>query len=96
MAVQQAASVRFVQDQAVVEVPGPKRSFQGACEARSGNPGYVAGLPLLLAPCVTVADGRCEQYGDRQPALVPGIGAGGSCVLSGNGTAGREVRVRGV
>eukprot|EP00435_Cladocopium_sp_Y103_P025790 s1596_g6.t1 len=73
--VQQGGSIHFLQDQ----------SGSQLVEARSGNPGYITGLPLLVADC-TLVDGSCN-YGGRRDATVPGILPGGKCALLNASTA---------
>jgi len=68
--VEQGGSVYFQQDQ----------SGSLPIEARSGNPGYIIGLPLLVADC-TLVDGSCDSFTPRQDATVPGILPGGTCAL---------------
>lgn len=80
--VQQGGSVHFLQDQ----------SGSQLVEARSGNPGYITGLPLLVADC-TLVDGSCN-YGGRRDATVPGILPGGKCALLNASTADtQEVKI---
>eukprot|EP00930_Biecheleria_cincta_P001527 TRINITY_DN102664_c0_g1_i1.p1 TRINITY_DN102664_c0_g1~~TRINITY_DN102664_c0_g1_i1.p1 ORF type:complete len:546 (-),score=92.41 TRINITY_DN102664_c0_g1_i1:1-1638(-) len=53
--------------------------------ARSGNPGYIVGLPLLVARCLAFEEGdaRCASFGPQVQAVVPGILPGGLCKLRG-------------
>mmetsp|Transcript_77536 Transcript_77536/g.185969 ORF Transcript_77536/g.185969 Transcript_77536/m.185969 type:complete len:618 (-) Transcript_77536:90-1943(-) len=79
--VPQEGSVSFVQD--ATSQP----------EARSGNPGYVVGLPLLVTDCLTTEAGSCTQYGQRRDASLPGILPGGGCQLTSANASTREVKI---
>mmetsp|Transcript_32116 Transcript_32116/g.73949 ORF Transcript_32116/g.73949 Transcript_32116/m.73949 type:complete len:656 (-) Transcript_32116:26-1993(-) len=84
VSIPQGASATFVQDQA--------DAAQVSDEERSGNPGYVAGLPLLVAPCDNYeSDGTCAAYGDRRSATVPGILSPGTCQLAGSNATAESV-----
>lgn len=70
VSLQQGGSVHFFQEQSDGSQP----------EARSGNPGYQNGLPLLVSQCLDFdGSGTCSSYGPRVEATVPGITMAGTC-----------------
>lgn len=70
VSLQQGGSVHFFQEQPDGSQP----------EARSGNPGYQNGLPLLVSQCLDFdSSGTCSSYGARAEATVPGITMAGTC-----------------
>ncbi|CAE8581569.1 unnamed protein product, partial [Polarella glacialis] len=77
----QSTSALFVQQQ----------TGDGLVEARSGNPGYVTGLPLLVARCLDYAQGStsCVRFGPRAEAAVEGIRPAGTCAFQGNASTTR-------
>eukprot|EP00928_Gymnodinium_smaydae_P039583 TRINITY_DN27005_c0_g2_i1.p1 TRINITY_DN27005_c0_g2~~TRINITY_DN27005_c0_g2_i1.p1 ORF type:complete len:677 (+),score=67.37 TRINITY_DN27005_c0_g2_i1:45-2075(+) len=84
-----STEVRFEQ---VVEDPY-------AVHPRSGNPGYLVGLPLLVGTCKRYENTRCVEYVETAAkpsvATVSGILPDGTCATSEKSNApGRDVEIR--